>query len=92
MTPGSCAIKAGICKTKNYVVNDIQANQIVSQKNGHHFADDNYKYTLSNKHCEKNIYLPKSIFDGPIDNKSALAQIVAWWWTGDRYLPEPMLA
>ena len=28
---------------------------------------------------------------GPIDKKSALAQVMAWRQTGDKLLPEPML-
>ena len=33
-------------------------------------------------------FLPK----GPIDNKLALVQVMAWHRTGDKPLPEPMLA
>ena len=29
---------------------------------------------------------------GPIDNKSALVQIMAWRWTGDKPVSEPMMA
>ena len=32
-------------------------------------------------------FVPK----GPIDNKAALVQVMAWSWTGDKPLPEPML-
>ena len=32
-------------------------------------------------------FVPK----GPIDNKSALVQVMAWRRTGDKPLPEPML-
>ena len=32
-------------------------------------------------------FVPK----GPIDNKSALVQVMAWCRTGDKPLPEPML-
>ena len=32
-------------------------------------------------------FVPK----GPIDNKSALIQVMAWRQTGDKPLPEPML-
>ena len=35
----------------------------------------------------------KSIPKGQIDNKSSmLVQVIAWSWTGDKPLPEPMLA
>ena len=33
-------------------------------------------------------FVPK----GPFDNKSALVQVMAWHQTGDKPLPEPMLA
>ena len=32
-------------------------------------------------------YVPKS----PIDNKPALVHVMAWCWTGDKPLPEPMM-
>ena len=35
--------------------------------------------------------LLKFIPKGPIDNKSALVQVMAWRRTGDKPLPEPML-
>ena len=28
---------------------------------------------------------------GPIDNKPALAKLMAWRWTGDKPLPEPLM-
>ena len=33
----------------------------------------------------------KFILKGPIDNKLALVQVMAWRRTGDKPLPEPML-
>ena len=32
-------------------------------------------------------FVPKSL----IDDKSALVQVMAWCWTGNKPLPEPML-
>ena len=29
--------------------------------------------------------------EGPIDNKAALVQVMAWRWTGDKPFPEPMV-
>ena len=29
--------------------------------------------------------------EGPIDNKTALVQIMAWCWIGDKPLPEPQV-
>ena len=31
------------------------------------------------------------VFRGPIDNKTALVQVMAWCWGGNNTLPEPML-
>ena len=33
----------------------------------------------------------KVVSKGPIDNKTALLQVKAWRWSGDKPLPEPML-
>ena len=33
----------------------------------------------------------KIIPNGPIDYKSALVQVMAWHWTGEKPLPESML-
>ena len=29
--------------------------------------------------------------EGPIDNNSALVQVMDWRWTGDKLLPKPMI-
>ena len=55
-------------------------------------ADDNFKCTLLNENDRILIrislkFVPKS----PIDNKTALVQVMAWRQTGDKPLPEPML-
>ena len=33
----------------------------------------------------------KFVHRGSIDNKPALVQVMAWHWTGDKPLPEPMM-
>ena len=33
----------------------------------------------------------KYVLRSPIDNKPALVQVMAWHWTGNKPLPEPML-
>ena len=33
----------------------------------------------------------KFVPEGPIDNKTALAQVMAWHWAGDKPLPEATL-
>ena len=46
---------------------------------------------MKEKYC---ILIPisvKFVPKGAINNKSALVQVVAWRWTGDKPLPEPEL-
>ena len=33
----------------------------------------------------------KFLSNGPNDNKSALVQVMAWHWTGNKPLPEPVM-
>ena len=61
-------------------------------QNGRHFADDTFNRILMNEIFSISIpnslkFVPK----GPIDNKGALVQVMAWRRTGDKPLPEPML-
>ena len=61
-------------------------------KNDRHFADDIFKCIFMN---EKFCILIKSslkfVLKGPINNKSALAQVMAWSWRGDKPLSQQML-
>ena len=55
-------------------------------------ADDIFKWIFLNENGRIPIqislkFVPKS----PIDNKSALVQVMAWHRTGDKPLPEPMM-
>ena len=51
-------------------------------------ADNIFKYIFLNEIVRISLkFVPK----GPIDNKSALVQVMAWRRTGDKPLPEPML-
>ena len=55
-------------------------------------ADDNFKCIFFNENYRIMIqislkYVPRS----PIDNKSALVQVMVWRRSGDKPLPEPML-
>ena len=57
------------------------------------FADDIFNYFLEWKCCIWIQILPKCVVYGvygPIDNKSALAQVKAWRRTGDKPLPGSM--
>ena len=55
-------------------------------------ADDIFKciYLIENGRIQIWISL-KLVPKSPIDNKPALVQVMAWRWTGDKPLPEPMM-
>ena len=55
-------------------------------------ADNNFKCTFLNKNDRIPIRVSlEFISRSPIDNKLALVQVMAWSWTGNKPLPEPML-
>ena len=54
-------------------------------------SDGYFKYIFVNeKFCISIQISQKFIPKGPVDIKSALGQVMAWHWTGDKPLPEPM--
>ena len=61
-------------------------------QNGRHFADSIFRCIFVNEkfYILSKISL-KFVLKGPIDNKPALVQVMAWCQTGDKPLPEPML-
>ena len=61
-------------------------------QNGRHFAADISKCIFMNEmFCIWIRISMKFVPKRPIDNKSALVQVMAWRRTGDKPLPEPML-
>ena len=55
-------------------------------------ADDNLKCIFLNENDRISIQISlKFVPRSPIDNKSALVQVMAWLWRGDKPLLEPML-
>ena len=55
-------------------------------------ADDNFKYIFLNENDRTPIGISlKFVSRGPIDNKPALVQVMAWCRIGDKPLPELML-
>ena len=61
-------------------------------QNGRHVADDVFKCIfLNEKFCILIRIALRFVPKGPIDNKSALVQVMAWHPTGDKQLLEPML-
>ena len=60
--------------------------------NGQHFTEDMFKHIFLNENLCILIKISlKFVPKGPIDNKSALVQVMAWRRTGNKLLPEPML-
>ena len=56
-------------------------------------ADGIFKYIFLNENEKIPIQIPLKIVPmGPIDNKPALVQVMAWRQTGDKPLPEPVIA
>ena len=55
-------------------------------------ADDNFKCIFLNESDKIPIQILLTfVLRSTIDNKSALVQVMACYWTGDKPLPEPML-
>ena len=60
-------------------------------QNGRHTTDKIFRCIfLNEKFCIMIKISLKFVPKGPIDNKSALAQVMAWRRTGNKPLPEPM--
>ena len=56
-------------------------------------ADDIFKCIFFNENVRIFIQISlKFVPKGPIDNKSALVQVMAWCQTGNKPLPGPLLA
>ena len=54
--------------------------------------DNSFNYILFNENISISITISlKFVPKGPIDDNSALVQVMAWRWTGEKLLHEPML-
>ena len=63
------------------------------RQHGWYFADDSFICIFLNENIGIwNKISLKYVPDGLISNMAALAQIMAWDWTGDKPLSEPMMA
>ena len=61
-------------------------------QNGRQITDDILKCVFMNEKLYILIQISLKFFGkGQIDNESALVQVMAWHWTGDKPLTEPML-
>ena len=68
------------------------ANTLRPRQNICHFADDIFKCIFLNENVWILIKISlKFVSNGPINNTSALVQIMAWYRPGDKPLSEPML-
>ena len=57
-----------------------------------HLADDHFECNFFNENHRIPLRISlKFVPMSPINNKSALGQVMAWRRTGDKPLPEPML-
>ena len=62
------------------------------RQNGRHFADDTFKRIFLNENVRISIEISlKFVPKGPFNNIPALVQIMAWHWSGDKPLSEPMM-
>ena len=70
----------------------VHLNSSPPGQNGRLLADNIFKLIFLNENDRILIKISlKLVPKGPIDNKPALVQVMAWRRTGDRPLPEPML-
>ena len=69
-----------------------QINSLQPSQNGRRFADDPFKCIFLNENVRISIKISlKFVPKGPINNKSALIQIMAWCRSGDKPLFEAMV-
>ena len=70
----------------------VPINTLRSKQNGHHLADNILKCIFWNETLGILIKISlKFVLKDSIDSKSPLVQWMAWYLSGDRPLPEPML-
>ena len=70
-----------------FIVNTLRPRQ-----DGCYFPDDIFRCIFLNENIWIAINISLSFVPkGPIDNISALVQIMAWRWSGDKPLSEPMM-
>ena len=96
MHPNSCK-NMGICDVFRAVdtrenISKFYLNTLRLRQSGRHFADDIFKCIFLNEKVLIFIQISlKLVPKNPINNKSTLFQIMAWCWSGDKPLSEPML-
>ena len=74
------------------ILSIIQINTLRPRQHGRHFPDDSFKWIFLNENVWISIEVSlKFIPNGPINNITALVQIMAWRRPGDKPLSEPMM-
>ena len=70
----------------------VSLNTLRRRQNGRHFTDNIYKCIFLNETLWILIKISlKFLPYGPVDKKSTLVQVMAWCWTGNKPLPQPVL-
>ena len=84
--PCSYSWSTFICK-KNHTFKTLRPRQ-----NGCHFADNIFKCAFLNENIWISINISQNFAPkGQINNITALVQVMAWHWPGDKPLSEPMI-
>ena len=90
-----CSWRKSIHKTVHYTpvaYFTMEVNSSTPGQNGRQFTEDIFKCICLNENVSILIQISlRFIPKGPVDNKWALVQVVAWRQTGAKPLPEPML-
>ena len=77
----------------NVYIHPWSINTLRPRQNGRHFPDDIFRCIFMNENaCISNTSWLKFVPRDPIDNNTALVQIMAWRRTGDKPLSEPIMA
>ena len=78
--------------TGAYMCHSASVYSSPPEQNGRHFPDDIFKCIFFNENVKITIkFSLKVVPKGPIDDKSALVQVMACRLFGAKPLPEPML-
>ena len=86
--PVTVGLPTHICVTRPQWVNTLRLRQ-----NGLYFTDNIFKCIFLNENILISIKISqKFVPKDPVDNIPSLVQIMAWRWTGDKPLSEPMMA
>ena len=84
--PMMVSLLTHICVTRPQWVNTLRLRQ-----NGCHFPDGISKRIFFSENCSLMKISLKFVPQGPINNIPTLVQIMAWRWSGDKPLSEPMM-